>query len=84
MFLARAWLESVPGPVVLLLVLPLGALLLWYGVSRSGGQLRREMREDPTSAPTGRLLGALPIPVLRALYLALGLGLIAYGVGRVT
>jgi hypothetical protein len=77
------WLDSVPGPVVLLLAVVVAALVTWGVFARSGPRLKRGLREDDLHPVTGRILAALPAPVTKALTLALAAGMVAYGVSRV-
>lgn len=76
------WLDSVPGPIVLLLMLVVAGAIAWFAISRTGDQMDRELREAP-DATTGRMLAALPAPVTRTLFLVVAAGLVAYGVIRV-
>jgi uncharacterized iron-regulated membrane protein len=77
------WLDSIPGPLALILTLAVAGVLLWWTFTRPGPRMKQELREDDLHPVTGRALAALPVPLLRGMALLLAAGLLVYGISRV-
>ena len=79
--LLAAWIDALPGPVVLVVCVALGVLVLWWALTRSEKQLRAEKNESTPGQPLGSAIyRVLPVPAARVLAVLTGLLLIGFGI----